>query len=253
MLPVVHSSLSRTDHRPWPMPARRWTWRQSWIDLLFIHWPVPTEVLRPLVPEALTIQEFDGTSWIGVVPFRMAGVMRRALPDIPGVSAFPELNVRLYVEANGKPGVWFLSLDATNSLAVWAARRFFHLPYHRADMSLVRRGEDIVYNSKRRGGSAQFSATYRPVGEPYEASPGTLEHWLTERYCLYALSPVGKLLRNDVHHVPWPLQQAEASIEQNTMLDPFELTLPETAPVLHFARQVDVIVWDADEIDEKSA
>lgn len=235
------------------MPARRWTWRQSWIDLLFIHWPIPTKVLRPLVPDRLTIQEFDGTSWIGVVPFRMTGVMRRGLPDTPGISAFPEVNVRLYVEADGKPGVWFLSLDATNSLAVWAARRFFHLPYHRAAMSLLQRGDDIVYNSERLQGSAQFSATYRPVGAPYEASPGTLEHWLTERYCLYALSPGGNLLRNDVHHVPWPLQRAEADIERNTMLDPVGLTLPQTIPVLHFARQVDVIVWNADEIGKKSA
>src|SRR5690606_35517478 len=125
----VHSSFSRTEHRPWAIPQGEWSWRQSWLDLLFIHWPVPTAALRPHVPSELSIQEFDGTSWIGLVPFRMAGVMRRPFPDIPGLSAFPELNVRLYVEAEGKPGVWFLSLDATNPLAVWAARRYFHLPY----------------------------------------------------------------------------------------------------------------------------
>src|SRR5690606_34777811 len=142
----MHSSLSRTDHRPWPMPSRRLTWRQSWLDLLFIHCPVPLEVLRPLVPDCLKVQEFGGTSWVGVVPFRMAGVMRRPLPDLPGLSAFPELNVRLYVEAEGKPGVWFLSLDATNPLAVWAARRFFHLPYHRANISLQRTDSGIRYS-----------------------------------------------------------------------------------------------------------
>src|SRR4051794_15783952 len=117
--------------RPWPVPAARWTWRQSWYDLLFAHWPVPAADLRRLVPDGLRVQEFDGTSWVGVVPFRMAGVMRRSLPDLPWVSAFPELNLRLYVERDGKPGVWFLSLDAANALAVWAARRLFHLPYHR--------------------------------------------------------------------------------------------------------------------------
>lgn len=230
------------------MPLREWTWRQSWLDLLFIHWPISADVLRPLVPDGLTIQEFDGTSWIGVVPFRMQGVMRRPLPDVPGISAFPELNVRLYVEADGKPGVWFLSLDATNALAVWAARRFFHLPYHRARMSLVPSGEDIEFRSDRLKGSARFSASYRPLGAPYESTPGTLEHWLTERYCLYARSPSGQLLRNEVHHLPWPLQSAEAEIKVNTMLAPCGISLPETTPILHFARQIDVIVWDAEEV-----
>src|SRR5690554_1769026 len=115
----MHPALTQTDHRPWPLPAHRWTWRQTWCDLLFAHWPIDAKKLRPLVPEALTIQEYDGTSWIGVVPFRMEGVMLRPLPDLPWLSAFPELNVRLYVEYGGKPGVWFLSLDATNPLAVW--------------------------------------------------------------------------------------------------------------------------------------
>lgn len=177
--------------------------------------------------------------------------MRRPLPDLPGVSAFPELNVRLYVETDGKPGVWFLSLDATNPLAVWAARRFFFLPYYRATMTLEHVGKDIRYRSCRRAGSAEFAATYRPAGDPYEARPGTLEHWLTERYCLYALSPGGTLLRNDVHHVTWPLQAASAEIEQNTMLDPVGIQLPNTAPLLHFARRLDVVVWDAEKVATK--
>lgn len=246
----MHPSLSKTDHRPWPHPSRPWSWRQSWVDLLFIHWPVPSKALRSLVPEELTIQEFDGTSWVGVVPFRMEGVMRRPLPDVPGVSAFPELNVRLYVEAEGKPGVWFLSLDATNRLAVWAARRFFHLPYHQACMSLVQKDGWYCYESYRLGGSAAFTGRYRPVGEQYESIPGTLEHWLTERYCLYAQAPSGRLYRNEVHHVPWPLHRAEAEISGNTMLGPSQLTLPDTPPLLHFAPRVDVVVWSADELSD---
>jgi len=111
-----HDAFGQTDHRPWPLPPGRWSWRQSWRDLLFAHWPVAAAAIRPLVPAELTVQEFDGTSWIAVVPFRMAGVMRRPLPDLPWVSAFPELNVRVYVEAGGKPGVFFFSLDATNPL-----------------------------------------------------------------------------------------------------------------------------------------
>ena len=243
----MHPAFSYSDHRPWPYPARRWSWRQSWRDLLFLHWPVAAERLRPLVPSGLEVQEFDGTSWIGIVPFRMAGVMRRPLPDLPWVSAFPELNVRLYVEAEGKPGVWFLSLDATNPLAVWAARRFFHLPYYRARISLHHEDGMIHYDARRRGGAARFRARYRATGAVYAAPPGSLDAWLTERYCLYAEHPDGTLLRNEVHHAPWPLQPAEAEIERNTMLDAYGIA-PEGSPLCHFARRLDVVVWDADSV-----
>jgi uncharacterized protein YqjF (DUF2071 family) len=124
----MHQAFARQDHRPWQLPRTAWRWRQSWCDLLFAHWPVSAELLRRFVPEPLRVQEFDGTAWIGIVPFRMESVMHRPLPDLPWISAFPELNVRTYVEHGGKPGVWFLSLDATNVLAVAAARRFFICP-----------------------------------------------------------------------------------------------------------------------------
>jgi len=196
-----------------------------------------------LIPDGLRLQEFDGTAWIAVVPFRMSGVMRRYLPDLPWISAFPELNVRTYVERDGRPGVWFLSLDATNPLAVWAARRFFHLPYHHATMSLDPIGEQIEYRSQR--GEAKFKGSYQPISGPYFAQSGTLEHWLTERYCLYARDPRGQLWRNEVHHAPWPLQRAEADIRLNTMLAPHGLTV-SGPPLLHFARQVDVVVWSGE-------
>jgi uncharacterized protein YqjF (DUF2071 family) len=238
------------DHRPWPLPAGRWTWRQSWCDLLFAHWPVPAAVLRPLVPRELEIQEFDGTSWIGVVPFRMEGVMRRPLPDLPWISAFPELNVRLYVERDGRPGVWFLSLDATNPVAVWAARRFFHLPYFRADIAIQANGARFDYRSRRANaaGSPGFEAFYAPIGDVYQAKPGTLEHWLTERYCLYAASPRGALSRTEVHHVPWPLQRAEATISRNDMARPFGLSLDGPPALLHFSRRIDVVVWSPESL-----
>lgn len=241
----MHPALRKVAHRPWPIPEQRWNWRQSWQDLLFAHWRVPARALRPLVPEGLQIQEFDGSSWVGVVPFRMSGVMRRPFPDLPWVSAFPELNVRLYVERDGKPGVWFLSLDATNPLAVWAARRFFHLPYFRATMTLRHANGAIDYESRRP--HAEFSARYRPTSAPYFARPGTLEHWLTERYCLYARDPRGTLWRNEVQHVPWPLQAAEARIARNTMLDAHGLALAGS-PLLHFAQRLDVVVWNGERL-----
>ena len=241
----MHPALSRVDHRPWPLPEGEWTWRQSWCDLLFAHWPIPAETLRPLVPEPLEVQEFEGTSWVGVVPFRMQGVMRRPLPDLPYVSAFPELNLRLYVELHGKPGVWFLSLDASNALAVWAARRFFHLPYFHARMSLQGLPHRALYHSVRlsKPRGVEFSAEYAPTSEPYEAEAGSLEHWLTERYCLFARSPRGQLYRADVHHHPWPLQRAEARIGRNDLPVPHGIEIEGPPHLLHFSRRIDVIVW----------
>ena len=172
--------------------------------------------------------------------------MRRPLPDLPWLSRFPELNVRTYVEAAGKPGVWFLSLDATNPLAVWAARRYFHLPYFLAQMRLHRHGETISYSSARNG--ARFRGAYQPVSQPYLATPGTLDHWLTERYCLYAQGPDGSLLRNDIHHAPWPLQRATANIEENSMLARHGLEVGGPPAHLCFARRVDVVVWGAERV-----
>ena len=241
---MEHASLTSLDHRPWALPAAPWAWRQSWLDLLFAHWPVDASLLQPLVPAPLEVQELDGTSWIGLVPFRMSGVMRRPLPDLPWISAFPELNVRLYVEHEGRPGVWFLSLDATNPLAVWAARRYFHLPYFRASIGIENGGDDFRYTSRRRGAGPALDIRYRPVSTPYQSRSGTLEHWLTERYCLYAQAPDGSIWTNEIHHVPWPLQSAEVEIEHDSYLSHHGLKVGGP-PLAHFARRIDAIVWNA--------
>lgn len=242
----MHPSLAHVGHRPWPLPGRPWTWRQSWCDLLFAHWPIGFEQLRPLVPEGLEIQRFDGTAWIGVVPFRMSGVMRRPFPDLPWISAFPELNVRTYVERDGRPGVWFLSLDATNALAVLAARTFFHLPYFKAAMSLTHEGDRVRYQSSRDG--FQFEGAYGPIADICASTPGSLEHWLTERYCLFARDSRGRLWRNDVHHAPWPLQRAEAEVSINTMISGHGLTVSGPPALLHFARRIDVVAWSGERV-----
>jgi uncharacterized protein YqjF (DUF2071 family) len=196
------------------------------------------------VPKSLELQEFDGVAWLGLVPLRMAGVMLRPLPDLPGISAFPELNLRTYVDVNGKPGVWFLSLDASNALAVWAARTFFHLPYYRARMSVEEDERGIRYASSRAG--AEFAATYGPTSEPYQAARGSLEHWVTERYCLYAEAPDGTILRNEVHHQPWPLQAAKATLHRNSMFEFHGLDIQGPPALLHFSRRLDVVVWNAE-------
>jgi uncharacterized protein YqjF (DUF2071 family) len=217
---------------------------QSWHQLLFAHWPVPIAAIRSLVPPSLTIDTFAGEAFIGVVPFRMSGVRPRAMPSIPGLSAFPELNVRTYVVADGKPGVWFFSLDAANVVAVRLARLAFHLPYFHARMSLRQSGDQISYQSERihRGAPpARFVSQYRPTGATYRSQPGTQDHWLTERYCLYAEDRHGNLYRADIHHEPWPLQPASAEIQVNTMVHGIDL--PTVKPLLHYADRLDVQVW----------
>lgn len=245
----MHPALSRTGHRPWPLPRGEWTWRQSWCDLLFAHWPIEAERLRALVPEPLRVQEFEGRSWIGVVPFRMEGVMRRTLPDLPGLSAFPKCNLRIYVDLDGRPGVWFLSLDATNPVAVWAARRFFHLPYHLADICFAEVDGRIRYATQRRDRSAtDFAAHYVATSDPYESTPGTLEAWLTERYCLYALAPDDALHRTEVHHHPWPLQRAEVEILPNRLLEPHDLEVEGPPALVHFSKRIDVVIWTSERV-----
>ncbi|MCE9545467.1 MAG: DUF2071 domain-containing protein [Planctomycetia bacterium] len=248
---MAHRSFQRLQHRPWPIPTRRWTMRQSWHDLLFAHWPVPAAALRRLVPPGLNIQEFDGTSWVGVVPFRMSGVMQRPFPDLPGFSAFRELNLRIYVERDGKPGVWFLSLDADNRLAVWGARRFFHLPYWRARIALTGTDDRFTFHSERTDAnpSVNFHARYRPISPVQEAQPGTLEHFLMERYCLYAQSPQGELCRAEVHHFAWPLQKAEAEVNAAELLRLHGLTVEGPAPLLHFSQRLDVVVWPLERLE----
>lgn len=247
----MHPALQHLDHRPWSLPIQPWTWRQNWYNLLFAHWPVPASEVRRLVPAGLNIQEFEGTSWFGVVPFHMTGVMRRPIPNLPWVSAFPELNLRLYVERDGKPGVWFLSLDASNPLAVWAAKRYFYLPYWHSRMRFHREAERVRFRSDYAGPSrkVQFEADYYPISEPYLAPAGSLERFLTERYCLYSQSPRGGLYRCEVHHKPWPLQKAAGTVLADQLLAPHGLTTRGAAPILHYSPGVEVVVWSLEELD----
>src|SRR5690242_7753116 len=163
-----------TNHRLYPPPQSSFVMHQTWHDLLFAHWPVPVDTLRPLILPALTLDTYDGRAWVGVVPFRMRGVRPRFVPPIPWLSAFPDLNVRTYVVQGGQPGVWFYSLDAGNPLAVAAARAVFHLPYYHARMSCCVDGNSVEYASQRThhgAAAATFVARYCPTGEGYRVSP----------------------------------------------------------------------------------
>lgn len=237
--------LSKTAHRPWPMPDARWVMTQTWHDLLFAHWPIDASALREQVPPAFELDIFAGSGWIGIVPFHMTNVAPRGVPSLPWISEFQELNVRTYVRVNDKPGIYFFSLDANSTLAVQAARTLLNLPYYSALMSVKPNADTIDYDSRRHDGSAAaaFSVSYRPAGAPFEAITGTLEYFLTERYCLYNLDHSGASYRLEIHHPPWPLQPADAEFTRNTMADAAGLSLPGTKPLLHFSGRQDIVVW----------
>jgi hypothetical protein len=232
------SAVEETDQRPWPLPGRPWVLGQTWDELLFVHYRVSTEQLRSLVPAGLEIEEHSGSAWLGVTPFVVSGLRARGLLPLPYASSFRELNVRTYVTRGGKSGIWFFSLDASSQVAVEAARRLYRLPYFRADISVQRRGGQVLYDCSRDDGKA-FSAAYGPDGDVFHAEPGSIEHFLTERYCLYAEHD-GGLHRADIHHRPWPLQPARARIDLNTMPP---LKVSEDDPLLHYSARQDVLIW----------
>ncbi|MDE0431655.1 MAG: DUF2071 domain-containing protein [Caldilineaceae bacterium] len=249
--------LARQDHRPRPLPGGPWLFFQSWQDLLFAHWPIPAADIVELLPPSLTLDTYAGDAWVSVVPFRMCGVRPRFLPELPRISSFPELNVRTYVKSSSaedpRPGVFFFSLDAGNPLAVAFARRVYHLPYFRAQMNCRLDDEGIRFRSSRSHAGAQdadFRAVYRPTGPVYHATPGSLDQWLVERYCLYSVDGQGHTYRAEIHHTPWPLQPAAAAFERNWVAQAHRILLPDTAPLLHFVRQLDVLTWWIAEVDE---
>jgi len=218
---------------------------QTWENLLFAHWSLSAANLRASVPAELPIDEFEGLAWVGVTPFRLTGLRARWTYPIPLLSYFPELNVRTYVHVDGKPGIYFFSLDAGSPLAVAAARRFYRLPYFWAEMAAPVERDEIHYRTRRRGeGDHAFVARYGPLGPAFNAKPGTLEHFLTERYCLYTVDE-GVVLRAEIHHPPWILCQAHMDLRVNTMAPSIVL---EGDPLLHYAVHQDVLIWTPEKI-----
>jgi uncharacterized protein YqjF (DUF2071 family) len=233
-----HISLQQTGHRPWALPTGNWILQQEWNDLTFLHWEIRESDLRPHLPPSLEIDTYGGSAWIGVVPFAMKGVTPRGIPPVHCFSDFPEINVRTYVRAGGKPGVWFFSLDVPSRLAVGLARTFFHLPYFHASFDCRSAEESVTYRHRR--GVLEFDAVSRPVGT-CEAPADSFACWATERYCLYCADRRGRVYRGEVHHPRWPLERAAVEIRANRMLHGWRPG-PMHPDVL-FSRHVPVVVW----------
>lgn len=231
------------------MPTAPWIIVQKWHDLLFAHWTVPIDNLRPLVPRELDLDLRDGKAYVAVAPFWMSCIRGRAMPPLPGLHTFPELNVRTYVKYQGIPGVYFFSLDAASRIAVKGARAFYGLPYFFADMSIQKipgqkSAERFQYTSRRidHPNPAELGVQYWSVTEPRVREAKSLEAFLTERYCLYTVRE-GKVFRAYIHHLPWKLQDAQAEFELNTMAQAAGLDLPSEPPLLHFSKLLEVLIW----------
>lgn len=208
---------------------------QSWRELLFLHWEFPPDIVRPLLPRELTLDTYDGRAWVGVVPFFMRNIRPWWSPPIPGLSYFLELNLRTYVhDAQGRPGVWFFSLDANQPVAVWWARKFFHLPYHHARMRATwnRASGDVSFLSQRRGSPSALTCRYEyePQTGPRLASPGTFEFFLVERYYLFARSPSGVVSSGQVNHPPYEICDVTLRHWDEHLLELNGLPLPGRRP-----------------------
>jgi uncharacterized protein len=237
----THAERNAARRRPAGTPILQLRWRK----ILFLHWRVPVAWLRPLVPEPLAIDQFDGSAWVGIVPFTMTGVRPTFAPPLPGLSSMLEVNVRTYVHYDGVPGVYFMSMDTDHALATWIGRRRFHLPYHRARVVRLEHNRRVGYASQRsiRGGElATFSTTYTvgPALPPSQVdSP---EFFFTERYCLYTIRD-NAVNRLRIHHAPWPLRSASVHTLASSLFSPLGLPEPKDQPHALCADELSVEGW----------
>ncbi|SEC49334.1 DUF2071 domain-containing protein [Paenibacillus sp. GP183] len=228
--------------RPWPVPSGSWIIKQSWRDLLFLHYPVKVESLRHHVPTGLEIDTYNEFAWISVVPFWMCGIRFRGTPSVPYLSNFPELNVRTYVKVGNKPGVYFFSLDAESAFGVFFGRRIYKLPYFFSHIHIAREADNKqVYESIRKEKRVTFKGSYKPISEVYRAEQGTLDYWLVERYCLYS-EDRNRVFISEINHQPWILQDVEYEISENSMLKTYGIDLPDPF-CAHYCKRLDVHVW----------
>lgn len=238
--------LQHSTHRPWPLPHHAWCMTQTWDDLCFLHWPLDPHQLRSLLPNSVELDTFDGRAWLGIIPFNLSHIRLRGLPTLPFLSHFPEINVRTYVRRDDKPGIWFFSLDASHAILSEVARHWFRLPYRHSQVSMQHRDGWIEYSChKSQIGKVpiEFRARYRPIGPVSLADPGTLAHWLTERYCLYTINHAGDLFRAEITHIPWPLQPAEVQIDRNTLSLADGISLHGTPPIVHYSKSITSLIW----------
>ena len=245
------------DRRPWPPPDGPWAIAQEWQHVLFLHWGVDAAALRPLVPAPLDVETRDGRAWVSLLPFAMRRLRPRGLPALPWLSSFPQLNVRTYVTLDGRPGVFLLRVAAGSLPAVTIARRLFHLPYERARLALRKEGEGRLFTCRPRAGRQAgdgrcareperpltFAARYRPEGSAFGPAPGSLERWLSERFCYYAAGRDGEIVRGEIDHPPWSLYQAQVDLIESTWPVALGVACGDASPLAFYSRRQRAFAW----------
>lgn len=237
---------NETAQRPWPLPETPWVQRMRWHDPFFVHWPVAVDSLRRLVPKELSIDTFEGAAWVGITGFELSKVGLRYLPDVPLAPKFLALAVRTYVMAEGKPGVWFLSIDVSNKIIAILGRPVIGVPFFNAQMSQEDGygGRSLWSRRSHRNASApEFEALFSPFGDPFRAEPNSLESFLMERYCFYTASPDGAVFRTELHHKPWILQPVDGTCLRNDYLSCHQIEEPTALPLFHVGRTIDVVTY----------
>lgn len=238
----------RHDHLPFPMPTRPHALVQEWRNLTFMHWEVDIDKLLPHIPEGLEIDLFEGKAFVGTIPFVMKKVRPRLLPSVPGVSTFPEFNVRTYVTKNGKAGILFLTLDAQSRITCWYAPRAYGLPYRYAKCRLKVDGELYSWKSRRSSDGLELEGECRAIGEKKQASKDSIEEFLFERYSLYT-NHKGSLNMAYTQHEPWIFQEGEATIVKNTLTEFYDLGIDILKPdYTHISEGVYVHTWPIEKV-----
>ncbi|MBS4197060.1 YqjF family protein [Lederbergia citri] len=241
--------LKITEHRPYPIPSKYWIMRQKWRDVLFMHLPIKPEKLQPYIPSAVEIDTFEDYAWLGVIVFKIDGIFPRGFPPVSIRPAFPEINLRTYVRCNDKPGIYFLSLDVDDWTSCSLAKRWLHVPYHPAKISFQKIEQSYHFESNRNHHIPIIcKGSYTPKSEIFYPENMTLDHWLTERYCFFSHNQKSNVYCLDIHHHPWPLQRAEATIHSNDLCRPFNFDFENETPIFHYSQGVDALIWNIKKI-----
>ncbi|WP_109831792.1 YqjF family protein [Reichenbachiella versicolor] len=231
-----HQILETVDHRPWELAKGKWSYYQEWNQVVFLHWKVSQSILRKFVPEHLEIDLYQNQAWISLVVFRMDNIRPRLLPSFPPISNFDEINIRTYVQQNGKSGVYFLSIEASKRLSTLIAKNLSELPYR---YSSINRNSLSNFSSKNTNYNDHLNFTYEVKNETPKKSE--LDLWLTERYALFQTSRYG-LNKFEIHHIEWPIKNIKLSTLKYHYSRFLELFSGEPN-LVHFSEGVQVLAW----------
>lgn len=231
-------------HKGTDLPNLPWVMKQTWHDLLFAHYPVKLELLQKLVPPVIQLDSYNGSAWIGIVPFHVQNHRARLLPPIPGIDRFSQLNIRTYVTVNGKRGVYFIRVDMNHLIAGVLAKTFYYMPFQAATIKMKQNDQTIHFNSQKNGQHQfEFQCKYKPITLPFYAAKGSFEQWLVERYSFYALNKKGEVVRSDILHDYWPLQLVEGEISNHSILLNVGIQVAKDEPILHYAKKMEALLW----------